>query len=140
MDRIGRVTIMFATVLLSWRRVLPLPCPAPGPAAGGVTPGPPAGARRPGGEAEARAAQADRTALPPLVVPSLEEMLAGATREPTVLRLPIDFAAFRLPSQSTAPTARAAIPPPRNSDNRAHRPRRRRRRLRPSRHPRATPP
>src|SRR5271157_818283 len=45
-------------------RVLPLPCPAPGPTAGGVTPGPPpAGARRPGGEAEARAAQADRTAL-----------------------------------------------------------------------------
>ena len=52
--------------------------------------------------------------LPPLVVPSLEEMLAGATREPTVLRLPIDFAAFQLPSQSTSPTTpRATIPPPR---------------------------
>ncbi|MGB2608287.1 MAG: TolC family protein, partial [Isosphaeraceae bacterium] len=53
--------------------------------------------------------------LPPLVVPSLEQMLAGAPLGPKDLRFSNTLAsAFQLPSPSTAPTApRATIPPPR---------------------------
>jgi len=116
MERIGRVTIMFATVLLSWGEFFPCTCRAQPPV---LLPA----ASRPA-PLTARDDQAVKRKpaplkpaelrLPPLVVPLLEEMLAGATREPTVLRLPIDFAGFRLPSQSTSPTApRATIPPPR---------------------------
>ncbi|MGA9926190.1 MAG: TolC family protein, partial [Isosphaeraceae bacterium] len=114
MDRIGRVTIMFATVLLSWGE--PFPCRAQPPA----LPHPPIPPPRPAsdfGATKLKPAPLKPTELhlPPLVVPSLEEMLAGSPLGPKDLRFSNNLAsAFQLPSQSTAPTApRATIPPPR---------------------------
>ena len=114
MDRIGRVTIMFATVLLSWGE--PFPCRAQPPA----LPHPPIPPPRPAsdfGATKRKPAPLEpaELRLPPLVVPSLEEMLAGVPLGPKDLRFSNHLAsAFQLPSQSTAPTApRATIPPPR---------------------------
>jgi len=114
MDRIGRVTIILATVLLSWGESFP--CRAQPPA----LPHPPIPPPRPAsdfGATERKRAplKPAELRLPPLVVPSLEEMLAGAPLGPKDLRFSNNLAsAFQLPSQSTAPTApRATIPPPR---------------------------
>jgi outer membrane protein TolC len=116
MDRIGRVTIMFATVLLSWGESFPCRAqpPALPPAASRPAPPPPA---RDDQAVKRKPAPLKPTELrlPPLVVPSLQEMLAGAPLGPKDLRFSNNLAsAFQLPSQSTSPTApRATIPPPR---------------------------
>jgi len=116
MDRIGRFTVILATLLLPVFE--PWPCSAQ-PSALPATSIPPP---RPGSDFGAlgrKRAPLEPTDLgsPILVFPALEDLLEAATREPTVHRLPIDFGtAFRLPSQSTAPPAtapRATIPPPR---------------------------
>ena len=115
MDRIGRVTIMFATVLLSWGESFPCRAQPPAllPAASRPAPLP----ARDDQAVKRKPAPLKPTELrlPPLVVPSLEEMLAGAPLGPKDLRFSNNLAsAFQLPSQSTAPTApRATIPPPR---------------------------
>jgi len=116
MDRIGRVTIMFATVLLSWGESFPCRAQPPAllPAASRPAPPPPA---RDDQAVKRKPAPLKPTELrlPPLVVPSLQEMLAGAPLGPKDLRFSNDLAsAFQLPSEWTPPTApRATIPPPR---------------------------
>ena len=114
MDRIGRVTIMFATVLLSWGE--PFPCRAQPPA----LPHPPIPPPRPAsdfGATKRKPAPLKPTELrlPPLVVPSLEEMLAGAPLGPKDLRF---SNTSRLCLSTAEPIdradgARATIPPPR---------------------------
>ena len=112
MDRIGRVTIVLATLLLSWGESFP--CRAQPPALLPATSrlAPPA----------ARADQVVRLKpaplaptelrLPLLVVPSLQEMLAGALLEPNIFRFSNNLAtAFQLPSESTLPTSISALPP-----------------------------
>ena len=114
MDRIGRVTIMFATMLLSWGESFPCRAQPPALLPAASRPAPLSARDDQAVKRKPAPLKPTELRLPPVVVPSLEEMLAGAMREPTVLRLPIDFAGFRLPSQSTSPTAsRATIPPPR---------------------------
>ena len=111
MDRIGRLTVVVATLLLVGFE--PWPCHAQ-PAATSIPP------PRPGGdfgavERKLAALQPTELRSPILVSPALEDLLAAAAREPTDRCLSINFAAaFRPPSESTAPTApRATIPPPR---------------------------
>ena len=115
MDRIGRVTIMFATVLLS--RGESFPCLAQPPALlpAASRPAPPPARDDQAVKRKPAPLKPTELRLPPLVVPSLEEMLAGAPLGPKDLRFSNNLAsAFQLPSESTSPTApRATIPPPR---------------------------
>jgi outer membrane protein TolC len=114
MDRIGGFTVILTTLLLVGFE--PWPCRAQSSALPATSIPPP----RPGSEfgaIERKRAPLEPTGLrsPILVFPALEDLLEAAAREPTDVRLPINCAtAFRLPSQSTSPTApRATVPPPR---------------------------
>ncbi len=114
MDRIGRLTVVVATLLLVGFE--PRPCRAQ-PAALPATSIPPPRPGRDFGAMERKLAALQPTELrsPILVSPALEDLLAAAAREPTDRCLSINFAAaFRPPNESTAPTAPGAtIPPPR---------------------------
>src|SRR5208337_2707111 len=110
MDRIGRVTIMFATVLLSWGESFPCRAQPPAllPAASRPAPPPPA---RDDQAVKRKPAPLKPTELrlSPLVVPSLQEMLAGAPLGPKDLRFSNNLAsAFQLPSEWTPPTSSSA--------------------------------
>ena len=114
MDRIGRLMVVVATLLLVGFE--PWPCHAQ-PAALPPTSIPPP---RPGGDVGA--VERKLVALEPsdlrspfLVTPALEDLLAAAAREPTDPCVSLNFAAtFRPPSELMAPTApRATIPSPR---------------------------
>src|SRR5271166_1225381 len=114
MDRIGRVTIMFATGLLSWGE--PFSCRAQPPALP-HRPIPPPRPASDFGATKLKPAPLEPTdlRLPPLVVPSLEEMLAGAPLGPKDLRFSNTLAtAFQLPSESTPPprSSTSALAPP----------------------------
>jgi outer membrane protein TolC len=111
MDRIGRLMVVVATLLLVGFE--PWPCRAQ-PAATSIPP------PRPGGDVGA--VERKLVTLEPsdlrstfLVTPALVDLLAAAAREPTDPCLSVNFAAtFRPPSETKAPTApRATIPPPR---------------------------
>ncbi len=117
MDRIGRFTVILATLLFPgfgpWPcRAQPLP-----PRASSIPP------PRPG--SDFAVIEQKRPALEPtdlrsgiLEFPAIEDVLETAAREPADPRLPIGFgAAFQPPSQSALPTPtarRAAVPPPRH--------------------------
>ena len=114
MDRIGRLTVVVATLLLVGFE--PWPCYAQ-PAALPATSIPPP---RPGGDVgavERKLIAVEPTDLrsPVLVSPALEDLLEAAAREPTDRCLSINFAtAFRPPREWTSTTKpRATIPPPR---------------------------
>jgi len=115
MDRIGRVTIMFATVLLSWGESFPCRAQPPALPLAASRPAPPPASDDQAVKRKPAPLKPTELRLPPLVVPSLQEMLAGAPLGPKDLRFSNNLAsAFQLPSQSTSPTApRATIPPPR---------------------------
>ena len=115
MDRIGRVTIILATLLLSWGESFPCRAQPPALLPAASRPAPPPASDDQAVKRKPAPLEPTELRLPPLVVPSLEEMLAGAPLGPKDLRFSNNLAsAFQLPSQSTAPTApRATIPPPR---------------------------
>src|SRR5271166_4118481 len=115
MDRIGRVTIILATLLLSWGESFPCRAQPPALLPAASRPAPPPARDDQAVKRKRAPLKPAELNLPPLVVPSLEEMLAGAPLGPKDLRFSNNLAsAFQLPSQSTAPTApRAIIPPPR---------------------------
>src|SRR5271166_232899 len=115
MDRIGRVTIILATLLLSWGESFPCRAQPPALLPAASRPAPPPARDDQAVKRKRAPLKPAELNLPPLVVPSLEEMLAGAPLGPKDLRFSNNLAsAFQLPSQSTAPTApRATIPPPR---------------------------
>jgi outer membrane protein TolC len=115
MDRIGRVTIMFATVLLSWGESFLCRAQPPALLPAASRPAPLTARDDQAVKRKRAPLKPAELRLPPLVVPSLEEMLAGAPLGPKDLRFSNNLAsAFQLPSQSTAPTApRVTIPPPR---------------------------
>ncbi len=115
MDRIGRVTIILATVVLSWGESFPCRAQPPALLPAASRPAPPPARDDQAVKRKPAPLKPAELRLPPLVVPSLEEMLAGAPLGPKDLRFSNKLAsAFQLPSPSTAPTAlRATIPPPR---------------------------
>jgi outer membrane protein TolC len=111
MDRIGRVTVIVATLLLPGFE--PSPCRAqPSPPLATTIPPP-----RPGSDFGARARRrvpsqpASDVGSPILVFPALEDRLAAAVREPADPRLPINFTPFRQPSQAPSSTAPAPVGP-----------------------------
>ena len=115
MDRIGRVTIMFATVLLSWGESFPCRAQPPALPHGGATPGLPGRRATRGHEAEARAAQADRTAL---TAPCRSVAGRDARRRAPWAEGSSLFEHSRLCLSTAEPIdradgARATIPPPR---------------------------
>ena len=114
MDRIGRLTVVVATLLLVGFE--PWPCYAqPAALPANSIPQPRPGRDR--GAMEGKLVPVEPTDLrsPILVSPALEDLLEAAAREPTDRCLSINFAtAFRPPGESTSPTKpRATIPPPR---------------------------
>ena len=115
MDRIGRVTIMFATVLLSWGESFPCRAQPPALLPAASRPAPLTARDDQAVKRKPAPLKPTELRLPPLVVPSLEEMLAGSPLGPKDLRSSNTLAsAFQLPSEATSPTApRATIPPPR---------------------------
>src|SRR5271157_5873822 len=115
MDRIGRVTIMFATVLLSWGESFPCRAQPPALLPAAARPAPPPARDDQAVKRKPAPLRPTELRISPLVVPSLEEMLTGAPLGPKDLHFSNNLAsAFQLPSQSTSPTApRATIPPPR---------------------------
>jgi outer membrane protein TolC len=116
MDRIGRFTVILATLLLPGFEPWPCRAQSSAPTARSIPP--------PRSGSDFGAIEQKRSALEPtdlrspiLVFPALEDLLVAAAREPADPRSPINFGTdFRPPSQSVSPTAtpsRPALPPPR---------------------------
>jgi outer membrane protein TolC len=113
MDRISRLTVVIATLLLVGFE--PWPCYAQ-PAALPATSIPPPRPGRDVASMERKLVAVEPTDLrsPILVSPALEDLLEAAAREPTDRSLSISFATvFRPPGESTTTKPRATIPPPR---------------------------
>jgi outer membrane protein TolC len=114
MDRIGRLTVVVATLLLVGFE--PWPCHAQSLALPASSIPPPRPGRAVGAtERKLVALEPSDLRSPFLVTPALEDLLAAAAREPTDRCLSINFVtAFRPPGESTSPTKPSAtIPPPR---------------------------
>ncbi|MGD0045321.1 MAG: hypothetical protein ABSE84_33825, partial [Isosphaeraceae bacterium] len=108
---------MFATVLLSWGESFPCRAQPPALLPAASRPAPPPARDDQAVKRKPAPLKPTELRLPPLVVPSLEEMLAGAPLGPKDLRFSNNLAsAFQLPSEWTPPTSSASTLAPPSGD------------------------